>query len=97
MPDEDLCAPCEVDFTPGMSGIEDNIQQMSPESYSHCRNICEGLLELEDESSTRKKAKAIKNCKCFCKELMLKHICSGMLTTKLIVIPMATSKYNISD
>ena len=76
VPEEDPCAPCD-DLTPHMRGIECDVQQMSPESYPDCRNICESLLNVEDEKSPRKQTKAINNCKCLCQSLMLKDVCSS--------------------
>ena len=80
VPEEDPCAPCEVDFTPRMRGIECDVQQMSPESYPDCRDICEEHANVENERSASKRAKNIENCKCLCQSLMLKDVCSGKLT-----------------
>lgn len=79
MPEEDPCAPCEVNFSTRMRGVVCDTRLILADSYLDCRVICEDLLDVEEERSERKKAKAIENCKCWCQKLMLKDICSGML------------------
>ena len=79
MPEEDPCAPCEVNFSTRMRGVVCDMELILAESYTSCRDICEDILGVEDEKTPHKKAEAIENCKCLCKELMLKDICSGII------------------
>ena len=78
MPEEDPCAPCEVNFSTRMQGVVCDMHLILADSYMACRVICEDLLGVEEEKTPHKKAEAIENCKCWCQKLMLKDICSGM-------------------
>ena len=78
--DEDPCAPCdEIDFTGSRSGLLECSELISVESYTDCRTLCENILKVENEKSTRKRDNAIENCRCFCKSLMPN--CPGKFNT----------------